>query len=126
MNQTKEKDTITLKEAAQISGYSADYVGQLIRQGKLPGKQVYSSVSWVTTEEALLTYMDSVKQGAAPERKVLSVERWGVEEWSLLYIYAGRALAVLLALIAVLLFYIFAVTADHYIASKIEGARYAQ
>jgi hypothetical protein len=49
-------DFISLKEAASISGYSADYIGQLIRKGKLPGKQVYSHVAWVTTRDALLDY----------------------------------------------------------------------
>lgn len=49
---------ITLKEAGELSGYSSDYIGQLIRKGKLSGQQVYSSVAWVTTQEALLEYME--------------------------------------------------------------------
>jgi hypothetical protein len=49
---------ISLKEAAEISGYAPDYIGQLIRKGKLPGKQVYSNVAWVTTEDALRSYME--------------------------------------------------------------------
>lgn len=48
---------ITLKEAAKISGYAPDYVGQLIRSGKIPGKQVYCTVAWTTTEEALREYI---------------------------------------------------------------------
>jgi|GEM_PF-834995 len=48
---------ITLKEAGEISGYSPDYVGQLIRRGKLEGKQVYANVAWVTTKEALRGYL---------------------------------------------------------------------
>lgn len=48
---------ISLKEAAKISGYSADYVGQLIRGGKLEGKQVFSNVAWMTTEEAIQKYL---------------------------------------------------------------------
>ena len=55
-NQESEK-MITLKEAAKISGYAPDYVGQLIRKGKLPGKQVYHSVAWMTTEAALREYL---------------------------------------------------------------------
>lgn len=50
------KKLITLKEAAKISGYSADYVGQLIRSGKIPGKQIYTNITWVTTEEAIMDY----------------------------------------------------------------------
>src|SRR5204862_5451596 len=48
---------ISLKEAAKLSGYSADYVGQLIRNRKLEGKQVFSNVAWMTTEEALQKYL---------------------------------------------------------------------
>jgi predicted DNA-binding transcriptional regulator AlpA len=53
-----DSEYISLKEAAALSGYSADYVGQLIRQGKLPGKQIFSNVAWVTTEAAVREYMD--------------------------------------------------------------------
>jgi hypothetical protein len=52
----KEEKMITLKEAATISGYSSDYIGQLIRSGKLYGKQVYCNVAWMTTKEAILAY----------------------------------------------------------------------
>ena len=51
------KQLISLKEAAKISGYSSDYVGQLIRSGKLEGKQVFSNVAWMTTEEAVQKYL---------------------------------------------------------------------
>ncbi len=122
----KDKDTITLKEASKLTGYSPDYLGQLIRQGKLPGKQVYSSVAWVTTEEAVLSYLESAKQGTSPKDVVPLTVGWGPEEWSLLYIYVGRALVVVLTLTALSLFYIFSVTADHYIASRVEAARYDQ
>lgn len=52
----EEKKFITLKEAAKISGYSADYVGQLIRGGKIDGKQVYTNITWMTTADAVLSY----------------------------------------------------------------------
>ena len=55
----KNRQYISLKEAAEISGYSSDYIAQLIRGGKLDGKQVYTNVSWVTTEDAVRAYMDS-------------------------------------------------------------------
>ena len=53
---SNEKNLISLKEAAKISGYSADYIGQLIRSGKIPGKQVYCNVQWMTTEQSVLDY----------------------------------------------------------------------
>ena len=59
-----EKDPskfITLKEASKITGYSPDYLGQLIRKGKLKGKQVYLNVAWMTTEEAIKEYLDNNK-----------------------------------------------------------------
>ncbi len=56
-----EKNLISLKEAAKESGYSADYIGQLIRAGKIPGKQVYTNVSWMTTIDAILDYKNAGK-----------------------------------------------------------------
>lgn len=61
----KEK-YITLKQAAILSGYSSDYVGQLIRQGKIAGKQVYSSVAWVTTDEEIKRYLHLKEKGENP------------------------------------------------------------
>jgi|GEM_PF-2187298 len=53
----EEKGFITLKEAAKIANYTPDYVGQLIRGGKIKGEQVYSNVAWVTTEDEIHAYM---------------------------------------------------------------------
>lgn len=53
---TDEKNLISLKDAAKISGYSADYIGQLIRAGKIPGKQVCCTVAWMTTADAVTAY----------------------------------------------------------------------
>lgn len=65
---TKEnKNYISLKEAARLSGYSADYVGQLIRSGKLEGKQVFLNVAWMTTEEALNNYLSRQNKSADPK-----------------------------------------------------------
>ena len=62
MPNLKEK-YITLKEAAKISGYAPDYIGQLIRKGRLPGKQMYCTVAWMTTEEALKDYIQKNQNG---------------------------------------------------------------
>lgn len=53
----QQKGYITLKEAAEISGYAPDYIGQLIRGGKIRGEQVYANVAWVTTEDEVRAYM---------------------------------------------------------------------
>lgn len=69
MNAVKKDDSpyISLKEAAALSGYSSDYVGQLIRQGKLAGKQIFSNVAWVTTEEALHEYMERKEKSSSSQ-----------------------------------------------------------
>ena len=53
---------ISLKEASVRFGYSQDYLGQLIRKGKLEGKLVYSHVAWVTTPEAVEAYLKRGKK----------------------------------------------------------------
>lgn len=64
------KKYISLKEAAKISGYSADYVGQLIRSGKLEGKQVFSNVAWMTTEEAMQKYLRRLQEPAGSKNRL--------------------------------------------------------
>ncbi len=56
MTHADEKNLISLKDAAQITGYSADYIGQLIRSGKLPGKQVFTGLQWMTSAKAIKDY----------------------------------------------------------------------
>jgi hypothetical protein len=68
----RDKNLINLKEASAISGYSADYVGQLIRQGKIPGKQVACNVQWMTTKEAVLGY----KQGDGQKGKTSKFSKY--------------------------------------------------
>jgi len=57
-----EKNLISLKEASELTGYSADYIGQLIRQGKIRGKQVYTNIAWMTTAEEVLAYKNKGKK----------------------------------------------------------------
>jgi len=54
---------ISLKEASRISGYAPDYIGQLIRSGKLEGKQVYANIAWMTTESAIRAYVSGSTGG---------------------------------------------------------------
>jgi hypothetical protein len=58
----EEQNLISLKEAAEISGYSSDYVGQLIRGGKIYGKQVYTNIAWMTTIQAVLDYKNGLNK----------------------------------------------------------------
>jgi len=66
-NKSKPK-YISLKEAARISGYAPDYIGYLIRKGKIPGKPVYCNIAWMTTAEAVLSY----KNGEAKKKRKTS------------------------------------------------------
>lgn len=119
----KNEDFITLKEAAKISGYSADYLGQLIRGGKLPGKQIFSNVSWVTTEEAVVAYMKS--GGKSNGASTQSVGRFSLsnllsDESKLLQVYraATMVLGGLLFVSMLFLAYVAIVTFDKSIDQK--------
>lgn len=112
----KKEEFISLKEAAKMSGYSPDYVGQLIRAGKLPGKQVFSNVAWVTTEEAILEYVQKGKKGSSEDSPAFSkgIERF-LNEKNILAIYSVSlwAVAVILGLIALFFLYVFMVSLDN-------------
>jgi hypothetical protein len=111
----KTKDYISLKEASEISGYSPDYIGQLIRAGKLNGKQVFQQVVWVTTEKDLLTYMESKRTGvgrASPKSlrewlKQLFSKRYGAIEVPHLANRILTVATVVAVALFLLLFYIF-------------------
>lgn len=73
-NNSKEK-YITLKQAAKISGYAPDYIGQLIRKGKLSGKQVYHGVAWVTSEDAIRKYIEEKKNNSKDKKNLCFTEK---------------------------------------------------
>ena len=50
---------ISLKKAAENSGYHPDYLGYLIRNGKLEGKKI--GRNWFTTEKAIKDFMAAQK-----------------------------------------------------------------
>jgi hypothetical protein len=109
---------ITLKEAAKISGYSPDYLGQLIRKGKLSGKQIYLNVAWVTTEEALDEYLKINKAGGftSTGSGIRSrIRRWFIAHSSGEEVVkiARRIIYVIIALlVALCLFLIYAIFAN--------------
>lgn len=114
---SKNKEYISLKEASEISGYSADYIGQLIRAGKLPGKQVFQQVVWMTTEADLLAYMEKKKgtpESAETQSRFERILRYfrDVELTQLMMplLYAAAGFSVCLFLF---LFYIFSSSLDH-------------
>lgn len=106
---------ISLKEAAKISGYSPDYVGQLIRQGKLPGKQVFSNVAWVTTEKALERYIKGEKNKSKSMALNSFREQRDYSRFLKIMLYIGIGFLVIFILF---LFYIFAISIDKNIDKK--------
>jgi hypothetical protein len=107
---------ITLKEAATMSGYSSDYIGQLIRSGKLDGKQVFANVSWVTTEDAVREYLQKNKKGNAVESSFF--ERFGgkiasSEGLTNAYTIMSWITIAVFGLFIVLLISVISITIDH-------------
>jgi hypothetical protein len=68
-----KKKSLSLKEAAVISGYTPDYIGSLIRKGELVGKKVYSGVSWMVNEEDIKKYQEKIEA-----QKLKSTKNWEV------------------------------------------------
>lgn len=123
-----KNDFITLREAAEISGYSSDYIGQLIRSGKLEGKQVFSNVSWVTTKAAVLEYTRKDKKGELSLSTTKKAATFSIPEFiSKAYSVTGWTVVVVLSLFLLLLVYIVAVSVDHRInANYLEQIQYAR
>ena len=109
----KQDGYITLKEAGERFGYSADYIGQLIRKGKIEGKQVYANVVWMTTPEAMEAYLLKEKRDndtpAEPTEPAALIDRLMQRAFPEriigLYRSALYALLLLLALFAIFLCY---------------------
>lgn len=118
MRVSKGKEYISLKEAAEITGYSADYIGQLIRSGKLEGKQVFQHVVWVTTEDALEKYLKGTRKNQE-EGKMPSVQDFfTVERLAVLYSGFVWFAITLLTIFVLFLGYVFAVSIDHKIEQR--------
>jgi hypothetical protein len=106
----KDSNYISLKEAAELSGYSADYVGQLIREGKVHGKQIFSNVAWVTTEAAIREYVEQKGKvshsgyGAYERLKERYTSLEGLLDVSRAVLIVATALASALTLVALVMF----------------------
>jgi hypothetical protein len=126
----KNEDYISLKEAAEITGYSSDYVGQLIRSGKLPGKQIFTNVSWVTTREALLEYHRKDKKGKmaqAIETPTITEKLLSPHGLLKMYSFVGWLAVFLLTICFFFLVYMVSVSIDHRInANYLENIEYAR
>lgn len=115
-NKMSKDNYISLKEAAALSGYTPDYIGQLIRKGKIEGKQIFSNVAWVTTPEALAAYQK--KDRAREERKVSREEWWLERGMPLALRVSGFAALAIAATLLVLAFYILSAGIEHRMAER--------
>ncbi len=70
----KEKK-INLKEASELSGYSADHIGSLIRTSKIIGHRLIGTSAWVTTEAAVLNYLRENTIGRMSTKRRYSLAR---------------------------------------------------
>jgi hypothetical protein len=116
-----QKQYISLKEAAKMSGYSPDYVGQLIRAGKITGKQILSNVAWVTTEDAILEYIQKEKGGkvtAGPAPHKIADIIFSPEGLARTYAIVAWVAIGFFGLFIVFLISVFAISIDHSIDQK--------
>ncbi len=109
-----EKALISLKDVAKVSGYSADYIGQLIRAGKIPGKQVCCTVAWMTTADAVMAYKNkgksdaklSFKEKLANRGRMLAMELGIIKLFFKTFKYSLPLLLVIIISFSLLSFYI--------------------
>ena len=62
---------ITLREASKISGYNPDYMGYLIRTGKMNGKKF--GRNWMTTKDDVNYYMSHLSAISKFTRKPITL-----------------------------------------------------
>lgn len=116
----KKAGFITLKEASERFGYSPDYIGQLIRKGKLEGKQVYANVAWMTTPEAMEEYLAKEKRtgkGGEKEKTAWTQERVMQalldRDGTRVLSFVLYVILVILSISLIMLFYFLSVALDH-------------
>jgi len=63
----EEKKYISSKQAAKVTGYAKDYVGQLCREGRVPARLV--GRSWYVLESAVHDHRFGAKEGPSEEVK---------------------------------------------------------
>jgi hypothetical protein len=71
MTEEKEK-LISLSEASKLAPYSANYLGLLIRKGRLKGEK--SGTKWCTTKSAVKNYLNEVAEASYEHQESLNVK----------------------------------------------------
>lgn len=125
IHEQKEAGFITLKEASERFGYAPDYIGQLIRKGKIEGKQVYANLAWMTTAEAIEDYIAGERGGSKSlTLKVSPLTRISeflfAEEASQSLYFFLRGIIAFLVLSILILFYFISIAIDHRLIESAE------
>jgi hypothetical protein len=125
INEHDEKEYLTLKQASERFGYSPDYIGQLIRKGKIEGKQIVANVAWVTTEDAMREYiagLSPVVKNSAPSMFARLTDILFAEKGLAVLVWVLRGAIVLLVLSGLLVFYFLSIAINEQLAVNAEEA----
>ena len=106
---------LTLKEAADKTEYTPDYIGQLIRAGKIEGKQIYSSVAWVANENSLKQYLEARGKDATFDADTSAFEQLPEYLRPLLYLVIVASIVFI-----VILLHVLSVALDHALSRSYE------
>lgn len=71
MNEFNKK-LISLNEASKSTPYSSDYLGLLVRKGRLEGEKIGGK--WYTTKEAVQAYIQQAAQASYDHQESLNVK----------------------------------------------------
>ncbi len=115
-----ETEYLTLKQASERFGYSPDYIGQLIRKGKIEGKQIVANVAWVTTEAAMRDYISGNTPLSSAATRVPFADRFFSPRIVILLTWFLRAATILLVLSGLLVFYFLSITINDHLARAAE------
>jgi hypothetical protein len=111
---------LTLKEAADKTEYTPDYIGQLIRAGKIEGRQIYSSVAWVANESSLKQYLATRGKDASFSDSASTFEQLPEYMRPLLYLVIGFSIVFI-----VILLHVLSLTIDKALSRSYEEAPHA-
>ncbi|MHB1769826.1 MAG: hypothetical protein ACYCPH_01960, partial [Minisyncoccota bacterium] len=68
-----EKKLITTKDASELSGYTSDYLGRLVRLGKIDGEKI--GHNWLIERESLTSFLKDQKNRKIEFARTLAQER---------------------------------------------------
>lgn len=64
------KDYVTVAEAAEIMGKSANLVGKLVREGRLQGAQKMGKAGWLIPRDSVINYAPQQRRGRTRQERI--------------------------------------------------------